>query len=61
MKHAALIIHLTAVSVLFVTLGQPASEPKPAGVRRAVETIAKSSKCIVPICNRGDAITVYRL
>lgn len=44
MRHATFIIHLAALATLFVTLGQPFAEDKPAGVRRAVETIAKKKK-----------------
>ncbi len=42
MKHVALIIHLAALTTVFATFGQPSAETKPAGIRRAVETVAKS-------------------
>ncbi|MEX0344866.1 MAG: hypothetical protein AB3N20_08090 [Rhizobiaceae bacterium] len=41
MKRFALIIHLAALTVLFTTLAQPWAAEKPAGVRRAIETVAK--------------------
>lgn len=44
MKRTALIIHLIALATLFATLGQPYAAEKPAGVRRAIETVAKSGK-----------------
>jgi len=44
MRHAATPIHLAALAILFATLGQPSDQPKPAGIRRAVETMAKEDK-----------------
>lgn len=42
MKTLVLIIHLTALATLFATFGQPTAQEAPAGVRRAIETVAKA-------------------
>ncbi|MEZ5810709.1 MAG: hypothetical protein R3D45_04765 [Rhizobiaceae bacterium] len=46
MKRTGLVIHLIALATLFATLGQPYAAEKPAGVRRAIETVAKSGKAV---------------
>ncbi len=44
MKRSALIVHLATLVVLFTTLAQPYAVEKPAGVRRAIETVANKDK-----------------
>ena len=56
MKHSALIIHLLALAVLFATLSQPYALEKPAGVRRAVETVAKKGRIQIVIKFSASAI-----